>query len=44
MHGANAGAPKGERNGMWKHGRDTNAAVALRRSAQQLLRAINEQG
>jgi hypothetical protein len=40
MHGGMAGAPKGERNGMWKHGRDTREAEALRSAARALLEAI----
>ncbi|MGI9170779.1 MAG: HGGxSTG domain-containing protein [Caulobacteraceae bacterium] len=33
MHGGgrNSGAPKGKRNGSWRHGRETNEAVAVRR-------------
>ena len=39
--GANgSGAPKGERNGMWKHGGDTVEAMALRRAANRLMTAI----
>jgi hypothetical protein len=38
MHGGrNAGAPRGEENGMWKHGGDTREAVALRREVSALL-------
>lgn len=41
MHGGtNAGAPKGERNGMWKHGGETREAVALRRQATALIREL----
>jgi len=41
MHGGrNPGAPKGERNGMWKHGRDTREAVELRREVSILLKAL----
>ena len=40
-HGAFGGAPKGERNGMWRHGGDTLEAVALRREARKLMEAIN---
>jgi hypothetical protein len=29
MHGARAGAPKGERNGNYRHGAHTNEARAL---------------
>ena len=43
MHGgASPGAPKGERNGMWKHGGDTVEAVALRRAARRVLRVVRE--
>jgi len=40
MHGgaAGSGAPKGERNGNWRHGRFTCEAVAERRAARGLLR------
>lgn len=45
MHGGrNPGAPKGERNGMWKHGGETIEAVALRRDAGRLLRALRQAG
>lgn len=38
--GANgSGAPKGEQNGMWKHGGFTSEAIALRQAANRLLRA-----
>lgn len=41
MHGGrNAGAPRGEDNGMWKHGGDTREAVALRQEATTLLKAL----
>jgi len=41
MHGGkNPGAPKGERNGQWKHGGDTHEAVALRREVSKLLREL----
>ena len=44
MHGGakGSGAPKGERNGMWKHGGDTGEAIALRRAANRLLRRIDK--
>lgn len=38
--GLSPGAPKGERNGNWKHGRDSNEAKALRRAANALLRTV----
>lgn len=41
MHGGRStGAPKGERNGAYKHGGETLEAVALRRAAQALLREL----
>lgn len=35
MHGGahGSGAPCGERNGAWRHGRETNDAIAARRKA-----------
>src|SRR3546814_18416780 len=41
MHGARAGAPKGEDNGKWKHGSDTREAVELRRQTSSLPKAIS---
>ena len=42
MHGGlSPGAPKGQRNGRWKHGGDTLEAVDLRRSARRLLRSVD---
>lgn len=41
MHGGkNAGAPKGQANGMWKHGGETREAVALRTQASRLVRLL----
>lgn len=40
FHGAGGGAPKGERNGNWKHGGHTREAEAVRRAATRLLREI----
>ena len=41
VHGGHgSGAPKGERNGMWKHGGDALEAVALRSEARRLLDAL----
>ncbi|WP_407640391.1 hypothetical protein [Altererythrobacter xiamenensis] len=42
MHGGarGSGAPKGKRNGMWRHGGFTAEAVALRREVHELLRSI----
>ena len=44
MHGGanGSGAPKGERNGMWKHGSYASEAMALRQSANQLIWAVQE--
>ncbi len=43
MHGgASPGAPKGERNGNYKHGRFTNEAVARRRELNSWIRAARE--
>lgn len=41
FHGARAGAPKGEANGMFRHGGDTLEAVALRRAARALMEAVD---
>jgi hypothetical protein len=38
MHGAYAGAPKGEAHGMYRHGRFTCEAVANRRDLAELIR------
>ena len=38
MHGARAGAPKGEANGSWRHGRSTKEAGAIRRQLAELMR------
>jgi hypothetical protein len=43
MHGgASPGAPKGERNGMYRHGRRTNEAIAIRRETAEQIRRIRE--
>ncbi len=41
LHGGadGSGAPKGEQNGMWKHGSFTSEAIALRQEANRLMRA-----
>jgi hypothetical protein len=43
MHGgaAGSGAPKGERNGNWRHGRFTCEAIAERQGARGLLRSAH---
>ena len=38
LHGGNAGAPSGERNGAWRHGNTTKEAKAQRREIRGLLR------
>ncbi|WP_367275162.1 HGGxSTG domain-containing protein [uncultured Erythrobacter sp.] len=42
MHGAFAGAPKGRRNGSFKHGGHTKEARALRDDARRLLRILSD--
>ena len=44
MHGgaAGSGAPKGERNGNWRHGRFTCEAVAERRATRGLLHSTRD--
>ena len=44
MHGGarGSGAPKGEANGMYRHGGWTKEAVELRRRAAALLRTIRQ--
>ena len=39
-HGARAGAPKGHRNGNYRHGAMTTEAIAERRQARALVREI----
>jgi hypothetical protein len=41
-HGARGGAPKGERNGAYKHGLHTIEAVAMRQAVASLLRRARE--
>ncbi|GAC1588366.1 MAG: hypothetical protein NVS3B5_21510 [Sphingomicrobium sp.] len=42
IHGGakGSGAPTGERNGMWKHGGCSKEAIALRRAAGRVLKAV----
>lgn len=41
MHGGSSpGAPKGSANGMYKHGRYTNEAVAERRALNQWIKMM----
>ena len=42
MHGgASPGAPKGKRNGNYRHGCFTNEAIAMRRQLRAWVRQIN---
>lgn len=41
--GSSPGAPKGDRNGRFRHGGDTKEAIALRSQVAKLLRALSEQ-
>ena len=36
-HGARGGAPKGKANGIWKHGRYSNEAIAERHQFAELI-------
>jgi hypothetical protein len=44
MHGGapGSGGPKGQRNGMWKHGRYSQEMVELRRAVRQIMRDAKE--
>lgn len=45
MHGGlSPGAPKGEANGSYRHGGETNEAVALRQAASRLLKELRNNG
>lgn len=46
MHGGanGSGAPKGEQNGMWKHGGFSSEAIALRKATNRLVRATEAAG
>ena len=39
MHGGRGGAPEGERNGAWKHGRNTAELVEARKALARINRA-----
>ena len=39
-HGAGGGGPLGPRNGMWRHGLKTNAAIAERKAVRAMLREM----
>ena len=43
MHGAHGGAPAGECNGRYRHGRYTREAITRRAYVQALLRACRDQ-
>jgi hypothetical protein len=40
MHGARRGAPSGEGNGQYRHGRRTKAGLAERRAARESMRQL----
>lgn len=43
MHGGTSqGGPRGERNGAYKHGCNTQDATALRRSVSRLLKVLKD--
>jgi hypothetical protein len=42
FHGARGGAPKGNANGAWKHGRYTNEARAFRQECRALIHAARD--
>jgi hypothetical protein len=42
FHGARSGAPKGVRNGAYKHGRHTKEAVEERRQVKELISQVRE--
>lgn len=42
FHGAGGGAPKGERNGAYRHGQFTVEAVEGRRQIRELISLVNE--
>ena len=44
MHGGapGSGGPKGQLNGMWKHGRYSQEMVELRRAVRQIMRDAKE--
>jgi hypothetical protein len=43
MHGAYAGAPKGPRNGAWRHGEYSHKARLRRQEMRQLLRMVRQE-
>lgn len=43
LHGGKGGAPKGERNGAYRHGGMTKEAIALRKRVVRLLKALGRQ-
>ena len=42
MHGARGGAPSGEGNGQYRHGRRTSVAISERRDMLILIRQLNK--
>ena len=42
FHGAREGAPKGKRNGMYRHGLYTKEAIAERRALSEVLKRARE--
>jgi len=44
MHGGakGSGAPSGERNGAWRHGARSKAAIQSRRETREIIRAVRE--
>jgi hypothetical protein len=42
FHGAGGGGPKGERNGMYRHGLFTKEAKAERRMLRELFKRVSE--
>ena len=42
FHGAMGGAPKGKRNGQYRHGLYTQEAIAARRAVSALLRELRK--
>jgi hypothetical protein len=42
MHGGKGGAPRGERNGQYRHGRCTIEAMEMKREARAAARQVRE--
>ncbi len=43
FHGAKGGAPRGKRNGAWRHGMATNEVIAARREVAALVKESGKQ-